>query len=854
VAAKSRRHPTPTAAILSALAAVAEPPIHNALVAPESQTALSLEWRRLTRVATVIAVLTTPSVFYWYHDHYGWRVGWAIVGAAFTVIAFRGLIDVVVRKLIPWPSLFGNDDVKVRENDVVNRRRAWTWRWFFRFALKIAIFLLIVDIGRRFVGSLFGMHSRITYGNSVTGTFHWIHHSWQQLAAQGPALILFQVVQGLFLVVIMLVVFIGPLLGMGYSQIRSFEPGDADWGVKLDDIRGQQDAKEEVRHVVTLWQSGEIFEKSGGKRERGLLFLGPPGTGKTMLAKGIATNFNCPFVSLPGSGFASTFIGIDAVLVRLLVRKAKKLARKWGGQCIIFIDEIDAIGMRRASLGNSFGPIAEPASREFYGPLGAVNPGGDIVVETREWRDWLFARRAPVRRSPYPGWYTKLADWVNPVVDPVIMPGGMGGGGVGLGQLGFQQLLVQMDGVDNPPFFRRYFTNKINSFLDAIYIIPRRVGKVSLRVPRVKVGGAEVYFIGATNVPIEALDPALTRPGRMGRHVSFRTPTKDDRKDIFDLYLGNVSHEPVLDTEAKRDEIARITNGYSPAMIDQVCSMALTRAHHDGRMIFNWDDLMESMVVLDFGSSSGFKYTKDEAKATAIHEAGHAVTAHMYNQLIESSRLSIKPRGNYGGVHMSFEKEDRFGHFQSEEFARVLHSLGAMAAEIVFYDENTTGVTGDLGQSTHRAVRMVTERGMAPKPIDLRGKTFADETPEQSEERVRQRFEDIGLRLMSANGLADGQHVGDPRKRAYVAQILGQAFATAYNAVMVNREKVDNVANALVDKQEIFGDDLLRLLDGQRFVKPEIDWTDEASWPKFAWSKTPDEREREPNAAGPRMQ
>ena len=91
-----------------------------------------------------------------------------------------------------------------------------------------------------------------------------------------------------------------------------------------------------------------MFEQAGGKRERGLLFLGAPGTGKTMLAKAIATGFNSPFVSIPGSGFAQTFIGIDAVIVRFLARKAKKLARKWGGQCIVFIDEIDAVGMRRA--------------------------------------------------------------------------------------------------------------------------------------------------------------------------------------------------------------------------------------------------------------------------------------------------------------------------------------------------------------------------------------------------------------------------------------------------------------------------------------------------------------------------
>ena len=108
----------------------------------------------------------------------------------------------------------------------------------------------------------------------------------------------------------------GPMLLMNLSQMRAFEPGDAEWGVKLEDVRGQAEAKEEVRRVVTIWQSGEAFERAGGKRERGLLFLGAPGTGKTMLAKALATGFNSPFVSMPGSGFAATFIGIDAIIVR----------------------------------------------------------------------------------------------------------------------------------------------------------------------------------------------------------------------------------------------------------------------------------------------------------------------------------------------------------------------------------------------------------------------------------------------------------------------------------------------------------------------------------------------------------
>ena len=230
-----------------------------------------------------------------------------------------------------------------------------------------------------------------------------------------------QVVFVFFLFIANFVIFMGPMLLMGISQIRGFEPGDAEWGVKLDDVRGQAEAKEEVRRVVTLWQSGEAFERAGGKRERGLLFLGAPGTGKTMLAKAIATGFNSPFVSIPGSGFAQTFIGIDAIIVRFLARKAKKLARKWGGQCIVFIDEIDAVGMRRAGARRRRAGRRLRAGRHQRPPL--LRPVRRAEPERRpDPRDaragasGCSSSARPSAPAPYPAWTRRLGEHRQPGV------------------------------------------------------------------------------------------------------------------------------------------------------------------------------------------------------------------------------------------------------------------------------------------------------------------------------------------------------------------------------------------------------------------------------------------------------
>ncbi|HEX2377159.1 MAG TPA: AAA family ATPase [Gaiellales bacterium] len=786
------------------------------LAQPRSGTEqLASEWRRLTRVATVVAVLTAPLAFEWLHQVRGWGIGWSLVGTFFEMIAFRGLVDVILRRFIPWPSLFGAAE-ELREEDVTARRRVWFWRrWVAR-----AMWLVVLGIVIFLINELL----KVALGSD------WLQSA---LGPQPGATFMQLILQMPLLLVANFLIFFGPFLLMAGSQIRSYEPGDADWGVKLEDVRGQAEAKEEVRRVVTLWQSGEAFERAGGKRERGLLMLGAPGTGKTMLSKAIATGFNCPFVSIPGSGFAGMFLGMDAITVRLLARRAKKLAAKWGGQCIVFIDEIDAVGQRRSSLGTGgfmTGGEAPVTMEElcFYGPHGALTPTGDLVLETRAWRERMFAHRAAATHEGRSA--------VGGIVNR-IFPGG--GGMFGGGQLALNQLLVVMDGIGEPRFLGKTFTRFVNTFLDATYVIPARIGRLRLRLPKPRPAGEQIYFIGACNAPLESLDPALIRPGRMGRHVWFRTPTKDDRKDIFDLYLSKVSHDDDLDSPKRRDELSRITNGYSPAMVEQVCSMALTIAHYDGRIAFAWDDIVEAMTTVESGTAVNVEYIPEETRAVAIHEAGHAVAGHVYMKGVESTRLSIRKRGASLGHHQALEKEERFSSWRHEEVGRLIWTLGAMAAERVFYGENSTGVGGDVQHATTRAAWMVGSCAMGPEPVVVNGNAESDEERALGREKILKRFEEIGLQIMRRAG-SGGPFEADPiagvlsdrDKRQTAAQLLGQAYMAAHVLILANRASVERVAEMLIERREMHGDEVVELLDSLELTIPETDLLEEAVWPQ----------------------
>jgi len=508
-----------------------------------------------------------------------------------------------------------------------------------------------------------------------------------------------------FLIVFMLMfVLLVPMWAAGRSPHVLYRPSDIETG--LDDVVGSEVVREEVVRTLNLFLANDtVRDQLGATPRRGVLFEGPPGTGKTHVAKAMAREAGVPFLFVSSSAFQSMYYGQTNRKIRAYFRALRAAARREGG-AIGFIEEIDAIGGARAGMG---------ASTAREGISGVVN-----------------------------------------------------------------ELLIQLQSFDEPTT-----SGRIKGwFLEHINILLRDESR--LRRPRST--AANVLVLAATNRAAD-LDPALLRPGRFDRTIQFDLPGRTERRALIDYFLDRKAHVPSLDTERARDDLAAVTSGYSPVMIEHLFDEALVWALRRGGSALDEQDLQQAKLTEELGLRHQASYTEEERVTIATHEAGHATIAFLCGRdeqlpapLRRLEVLSIIKRRGALGLLGHADDEERFTKSRSELLSLIRISMGGMVAEELAFGESGTGPSGDLAEATKIAAVMVGQLGLGGSLLSLG-------------------TDDIVTKVLD-----------DDRSREAAEQILVEAKADATRLLKSHRAIHDALRDALLERDELVGEEILDVI------------------------------------------
>lgn len=299
-----------------------------------------------------------------------------------------------------------------------------------------------------------------------------------------------------------------------------------------------------------------------------------------------------------------------------------------------------------------------------------------------------------------------------------------------------------------------------------------------------------VIVLAATNRG-ELLDPALVRAGRFDRRVVVPLPDLADRKEIINLYTKNKPMSPDFNAE----KLAKKTVGFSGADIENMMNEAAILAARAEKSTINNKDLDEASLKVTIGSERKTMQTEEERKTTAYHEAGHALVATFSKDMDPVQRISIVARGASLG-HTSLPPDrDRYGETKTRLISLIATMLAGRAAEVLVFNDVTTGASDDLDKATKVARDMVMQYGMSSMGLVSYGgksmfgiwKNPFDDDPKYSQE------------VMS-------------KIDAEVKKIVDDCFESAKEILGEQREKLDILATKLLEVETLDGDDYRALL------------------------------------------
>ena len=536
-------------------------------------------------------------------------------------------------------------------------------------------------------------------------------------------------------------VVVPPLL-TGRSPHVLYRPEQIDVG--LDDVVGVDGVREEVIRSINLFLAHRTYSDTmGGRPRRGLLFEGPPGTGKTHLAKAMAREAGVPFLFVSSTSFQSMFYGATARKIRSYFKELRKAARREGG-AIGFIEEIDAIATARGGMDRMTGTAM----------TGSAMLGGRSAAT-------------------------------------VINRNGMvseGTGGV------VNELLVQLQSFDTPTGFQKAVGGAVDR-LNLLLPAGRQLSK-----PRPQ--PANVLIVAATN-RADSLDPALLRPGRFDRRLTFELPSKAGRRALVDHFLDGKAHAPELDEPERRDALAAVTSGYSPAKIENLLDEGLVNAVRRADTQMTWADVEHARLVGEVGIGAPVEYTDHERRLIATHEAGHTTIAWLVAPERRLEVLTIIKRGEALGLLAHGDRDDVFTRSRSEMLSMIQISFGGQVAEELFFGDVSTGPAGDLAYATQVAAQMVGAAGMGTSMVS---------------------FAAVQDGALGGSNLV-GKVLGDGAAREQVETMLTEQKAAVHELMGSHRHLVEALRDALLEHEELIGSQITDVLEHASQTERVVDLT-----------------------------
>ncbi len=446
--------------------------------------------------------------------------------------------------------------------------------------------------------------------------------------------------------------------------------------VTFKDVAGADEAKYELQEIIEFLKEPNKFQMLGGRIPRGVLLLGPPGTGKTLLARAVAGEAGVPFFSISGADFVEMFVGVGASRVRDLFEQGKKSA-----PCIIFIDEIDAVGRQRgAGLGG----------------------GHDEREQT------------------------------------------------------LNQLLIEMDGFEQ---------------------------------------NSGVIIIAATNRP-DILDPALLRPGRFDRQVVVDRPDVKGREGILKVHTRKIPLGPDVDVAV----LAKGTPGLSGADLANLVNEAALLAARKSKKQVEMNDFEEAKDKVMMGMErKSLIISEKEKEMTAYHETGHVLVAKMIPEADPVHKVTIIPRGRALGVTTYLPIDEKHTYSKAYLEAMITYALGGRAAELLIFNQLTTGAGNDIERSTQIARKMVCEWGMSEKLGPL---AYGSRDEEIFLGREITRHKDFSEKT--------AQKIDEE-----VGSIIERCMKRADKILKENIDSLHRVAKCLLEREILDGDEVDKLLKGE---------------------------------------